>query len=351
MPLHDPPVAALAVGGTVWIASWAPHPHERRRPHGKGRSVPFGLPCRPFALAYGDGRIWIASSDRSCSLTAVDPRSGVQWWKPLHQPGLGVFRSQGWGADGIAFASNSVWVTVGPVGLVRVSPERPCRAQLRCRPRADGRSSPTTGRYGPAILGPDTARRDRSEQQLDRAACHRRNHAGLRLDLLDPFPAPSRRRDNTVWAPAAGEGQSRPRPGSGASTRYGIGFPGSNSCGGKPCGVSLGHGKVWVANPSDYEVDEISPSPASSSTGFLSTRRPTRSPPLPPRVGGHGLTARRSLASRQIGASNKASHLLRSGSIGSSGSSFAFSSSSCALSRSCFSPVGTNGHHVPVLKP
>ena len=58
-----------------------------------------------------------------------------------------------------------------------------------------------------------------------------------------------------------------------------------------------------------------------------------------------------SRSSRQIGASNRASHLVRSGSTGSSFSSFAFSSSSCALSRSCFSPVGTNGHHVPVLKP
>ena len=40
-----------------------------------------------------------------------------------------------------------------------------------------------------------------------------------------------------------------------------------------------------------------------------------------------------------------------SGSIGSSGSSFAFSSSSRALSRSCSLPVGMNGHHVPVLNP
>ena len=52
----------------------------------------------------------------------------------------------------------------------------------------------------------------------------------------------------------------------------------------------------------------------------------------------------------QIGASNRANHLVRSCSTGSSFSSFAFSSSSRALSRSCL-PLGTNGQNVPVLKP
>ena len=52
-----------------------------------------------------------------------------------------------------------------------------------------------------------------------------------------------------------------------------------------------------------------------------------------------------------MGASYSASHFVRSGSIGSSFSSFALSSSSSALSRFWPSPVGTNGQNEAVLKP
>ena len=51
------------------------------------------------------------------------------------------------------------------------------------------------------------------------------------------------------------------------------------------------------------------------------------------------------------GALKSANQRVRSCSIGSSLSSFAFSSSSSALSRSCDSPVGTNGQNAPRLKP
>ena len=51
------------------------------------------------------------------------------------------------------------------------------------------------------------------------------------------------------------------------------------------------------------------------------------------------------------GASKSASQRVRSGSIGSSFSSVDLSRISAALSRSWPSPVGTNGHQVPVLKP
>ena len=73
-----------------------------------------------------------------------------------------------------------------------------------------------------------------------------------------------------------------------------------------------------------------------------------RAPAHVGRATGAQLTER---APRQMGASNKANHRLRSGSTGSSGSSFALSSSSRALSRSCSLPDGTNGQNVPVLKP
>ena len=114
-------------------------------------SATVGLPCHPLALAYGAGRIWIASPDRRCSLMAVDPRSGEvkgQW--PLHQPGLGVFSSQGWGANGIAFARNSVWATVGVSGLVRVSPAHPRvdKHYFVVGPDPRGGSRPRKGPYG-----------------------------------------------------------------------------------------------------------------------------------------------------------------------------------------------------------
>ena len=59
----------------------------------------------------------------------------------------------------------------------------------------------------------------------------------------------------------------------------------------------------------------------------------------------------RSQDGAQMGASKRASQRVRSCSIGSSFSSFAFNSSSSELSRSLPSPVGTNGQYAPRLKP
>jgi hypothetical protein len=62
----------------------------------------------------------------------------------------------------------------------------------------------------------------------------------------------------TVWAPATGESS----PASAGIWRV-DGLHNLVSAvirsGGNPCGVSLGHGRVWVTNPSNYEVDEIDP--------------------------------------------------------------------------------------------
>jgi hypothetical protein len=44
--------------------------------------------------------------------------------------------------------------------------------------------------------------------------------------------------------------------------------------GGSPCGVSLGHRRVWVANPNGFEVDEIEPA-----TNELVRRIPLAVPP------------------------------------------------------------------------
>ena len=64
-----------------------------------------------------------------------------------------------------------------------------------------------------------------------------------------------------------------------------------------------------------------------------------------------GCGVRRAAGDAQSGASNSANQRERSCSIGSSFSSFAFSSSSSALSRSCSLPVGTNGQNAPRLYP
>src|SRR5262249_11176244 len=75
---------------------------------------------------------------------------------------------------------------------------------------------------------------------------------------IGPVPCTLAGSGNTVWAPVDGEG---------TSTLSGIWrvdalharVSGVIHLGGEPCGISLGHGKVWVSNPSNYEVDEFDP--------------------------------------------------------------------------------------------
>ena len=204
VPLQDPPTAALTVGNTVWIASWASSTLTRLDDR-TGKLLPtVGLPCHPLALAYGAGRIWIASHDRRCSLMAVDPRSGdVKGW-PLHQPGLGVFSSQGWGANGIAFASNSVWATVGVSGLVRVSPATGVvEHNFVVGPDPRGVAA-TQGAVWVYILGPAQLRRDRPDPQFDRGACQRRNLVRGWWSSLGLSPATSPHRDKPFGRPSTG---------------------------------------------------------------------------------------------------------------------------------------------------
>jgi hypothetical protein len=256
--LQDPPTAALAVGSTVWVASYASRTLTRLDDRTGQPLGTVGLPCRPLALAYGAGRIWIASDDRPCSLTAVDPRSGeIRLQKSLHQPGLGVFSSQGWGANGIAFANKSVWATVGVSGLVRVSAargkvERYFVVGPDARAVTAAQASIWVSILGPAQLveiGPF------SNSVLPPVDVGTSYEAG---EPAGPVPCTIAGSGQSVWAPATGEG---------SSTNSGIWrvdvirhrVSGVTRVGGNPCGVSVGHGKVWVANPSAYEVDEISP--------------------------------------------------------------------------------------------
>ena len=91
-------------------------------------------------------------------------------------------------------------------------------------------------------------------------------------DNAGPNPCNLAASGQTVWAPLSG---------SGSSTTSGIWRVDAIhrrvseivQVGGNPCGVTLGHGKVWVANPSIDEVEEISPA------GHLVRRIPLDSPP------------------------------------------------------------------------
>lgn len=257
VPLQDPPAAALTVGNSVWVASWASSTLTRLDDRTGKPLGNVGLPCHPLALVYGAGRIWIASSDRECSLMAVDPRSGAvkRHWS-LHQPGLGVFRSQGWGANGIAFARKSVWVTVGVSGLLRVSPAGVVEHNFVVGPDPRGVVA-AQGKVWVGVLGPAQLREiDPSSNSIVG-----RVNIGVMFEAGDntgPLPCTLAGSGQTVWAPAVGEGSSTS---SGIYRVDALHHRVSDviRAGGNPCGVSLGHGKVWVTNPSAYEVDEISP--------------------------------------------------------------------------------------------
>lgn len=273
VPLQGPPTAALAVGSTVWVASWA-NSTLTRLDDRTGKVIGTeGLPCRPLALAYGAGRIWVASDGRACSLTAVDPRSGdVLWSKPLHQPGLGVFSSQGRGASGIAFANESVWVTVGVSGLVRVSPAtRVVEHTFVVGPETEAVTA-AQGSIWVSIFGPaQLVEIDPTHNQIVHHVNVGTPAAGG--EPAGPVPCTLAASGNTVWAPSNGEGTSTLS----GIWRVDVIRPRVSDvihAGGNPCGVSLGHGKVWVANPSSYEVEEIGPH-----TNHVVRRIPLDSPP------------------------------------------------------------------------
>ena len=133
---------------------------------------------------------------------AVDPRSGEvkgQW--PLHQPGLGVFSSQGWGAKGIAFARNSVWATVGVSGLVRVSPAHPRvdKHYFVVGPDPRGGVTATQGAVWVNILGPAQL----VEIDPTRNSIVHKVNVGTSYGTCNLAGS-----GQTVWAPATGEGSS-----------------------------------------------------------------------------------------------------------------------------------------------
>ena len=250
VPLHQSPDAALAVGNTLWVANLTNRTLTRLDDRTGAVRDTIGLPCHPRALAYGGRRLWIASTDRACSLMAVNPRSGeVKLKMPLHQPGLGVFSAQGWGAKGVAFANKSVWVTVGVSGLIRLSPAGRVQHTFVVGPDASAVAADNGGVWI-AVLGP--------EQLVEIDPSTDSRAARIPVGTMQDIPCTLAVSGQTVWAPAAGEGTST-SSGVWRVDRIRQRVSAVAHFGGNPCGVSLGHGNVWVVNPSSYEVDEISP--------------------------------------------------------------------------------------------
>ena len=258
VPLSNPPIAALAVGNTVWVASWATSTLTRLDDRTGAVLDTLGLPCHPVALAYGDGRIWIASGDRKHSLTAVDPRSGgVLWSKPLHQPGLGKFSSYGWGAHGIAFERGSVWVTVGLSGLLRVSPDGVLERSFVLGPEPTAVAATGSGVWTEVLGSSQVVQVDPNNNAVGHPIAVG-NLAGGNFGYGPSLVCGLVASGPTVWAPAWGQSSSAT---SGIWRVDAIHHRIADVIhpGGSPCGVALSHGKVWVTNAHNYEIDEIDP--------------------------------------------------------------------------------------------
>jgi DNA-binding SARP family transcriptional activator len=253
LPLHGQPIAALGTGDTIWIANST----DRTLTQIDDRSMTvvstIGLPSQPTALAFGAGRIWIASLDTKHSLSAVDPRSGdVLFSIPLRQPGLGRFGVGRWtGASDVVFAHGSVWATVGVSGLLRLSPQGKVLHSYVVGPE------PLAVTAGPstvwvALIGPGQLRAvDPFSNSVGDAiqVGNMQDGSESRLALHCTIAAAG----NSIWAPAYYA------PGVWHIDALHQRVIGVVQTGGSPCTVAIGLGKVWVANPNAEELDEIDP--------------------------------------------------------------------------------------------
>ena len=148
--------------------------------------------------------------------------------------------------------------------------------------------------------------------------------------------------------------------------RRGASRCGAGSIVGRPPGTGVAHafrgGPLTLLTYGTNKPNEICYYPRSNKIGFFGVGVIGRiekldywdGEPPPPATSRACPSDRASLSGLDLarsGASKRASQRERSGSTGSSFSSFAFSSSSSALSRSLSSPVGMNGQNAPRLKP
>jgi DNA-binding SARP family transcriptional activator len=253
VPLHGQPIAALGTGDTIWIANSTDRTLTRVDDRTMSVVSTIGLPSQPTALAFGAGRIWIASLDTQHSLTAVDPRSGdVLFSIPLRQPGLGRFGVGRWtGASDVTFAFGSVWTTVGVSGLLRLSPRGKVLHSFVVGPEplavTAGRSAVWAALIGPAQLR-EVDPFSNSVGGVIQVG-NMQDGSESRLALHCTIAAAG----NSIWAPAYFA------PGVWHIDALHHRVVGVVQTGGSPCTVAIGLGKVWVANPNAEELDEIDP--------------------------------------------------------------------------------------------
>ena len=253
LPLHGQPIAALGTGDTIWIANSTDRTLTRVDDRTMTIVSTIGLPSQPTALAYGGGRVWVASLDTQHSLTAVDPRSGdVVFSIPLRQPGLGRFDVGPWtGASDVAFAYGSVWTTVGVSGLLRLSPRGRLLRSFVVGPEPLAVTAGPTALWV-ALIGPAQLREvDPFSNSLGGViqVGNMQDGSESRLALHCTIAAVG----NSIWAPAYYA------PGVWHIDAVHRRVVGVVQTGGSPCTVAIGLGKVWVANPNAEEVDEIDP--------------------------------------------------------------------------------------------
>jgi DNA-binding SARP family transcriptional activator len=253
LPLHGQPIAALGTGDTIWVANSTDRTLTQIDDRSMSVVSTIGLPSQPTALAFGAGRIWIASLDTRHSLSAVDPRSGdVLFSIPLRQPGLGRFDVGRWtGVSDVAFAHGSVWATVGVSGLLRLSPQGKVLHSFVVGPE------PLAVTAGPsavwvALIGPAQLREvDPFSNSVGGViqVGNMQDGSESRLALHCTIAAAG----NSIWAPAYFA------PGVWHIDALHHRVVGVVQTGGSPCTVAIGLGRVWVANPNAGELDEIDP--------------------------------------------------------------------------------------------
>jgi DNA-binding beta-propeller fold protein YncE len=270
VPLGGQPVAALADGDSIWIANSTNRTLTRISDRTGTPTATIGLPAEPTGLALGAGRLWLASFDHRHSLTAVDPRSGdIQFSIPLRQPGLGRFAAEGRGANAVAFANRSVWVTVGVSGLLRLSPRGTVLHSFVVGPNATAVTA-GAGSIWVALLGPaQIVEVDPLHNQVGQATNVGNMDRGS--ELWDALQCTIAATGASVWVPAYGGG------GGGGVWRIdtiGHSVTAVIQTGGSPCDVAARDDEVWVTNPNNRELDEIDPTTDSVTRKITLTETP-----------------------------------------------------------------------------
>jgi DNA-binding SARP family transcriptional activator len=260
IPLRGQPIAAVAEGDTVWIANSSDRTLTRIEDRGEAPAVTTaGLPAQPVAIAFGAGKLWVASLERSHSLTAVDPLSGeIDFSIPLHEPGLGQFSDSGWGANGVAFGNGSVWATVGVSGLMRLDTKGRLLGNYVIGPTPTSLTVGDDGNVWVALIGP--------AEIAEFDALH-----GIKGPVVPVGDMASGEVATALACTIGDSGDSVWVPAYGGSDPIGAvwriearraSVVNVVQTGGSPCEVAFGDGRVWVTNPNAQELDEIDPASA-----------------------------------------------------------------------------------------